>query len=76
MCREKDLADRRRGDKMKLKQVKTGEWVQPIRRGYRMACCDCGLIHHMDFRIYRGRVQMRGFRDRKEWQAANRKGGR
>lgn len=27
------------------------EWVQPVRRGYKMACCDCGLVHNLDFRI-------------------------
>ncbi len=41
---------------------KAGEWVQPIRKGYRLECCDCGLVHRMDFRIYRGRVQFRAFR--------------
>jgi hypothetical protein len=30
---------------------KRGEWVQPVRKGYKMACCDCGLVHDMDFRI-------------------------
>ena len=40
-----------------------GEWVQPIRDGYKMACCDCGLVHRMDFRVRRGRVQFRAFRD-------------
>lgn len=28
-----------------------GEWVQPVRRGYRMACCDCGLVHRLNFRL-------------------------
>jgi len=42
---------------------KAGQWVQPIRRGYKLACCDCGLVHRMDFRIYSGRVQFRVFRD-------------
>ena len=27
------------------------EWVCPIRRGYRLACCDCGLVHDVDFRL-------------------------
>lgn len=40
-----------------------GEWVQPIRRGYKLACCECSLVHRMDFRIHRGRVQFRAFRD-------------
>ena len=32
-------------------KVKDRQWVQPIPKGYHMACCDCGLVHRMDFRI-------------------------
>lgn len=28
-------------------------WVPPIMRGYRMACCDCGLVHDMQFKAVR-----------------------
>ena len=24
----------------------------PIMRGYKMACCDCGLVHDMEFDVY------------------------
>lgn len=34
-------------------------WVQPITEGYKMQCCDCGLVHDLDFRVYRGRIQFR-----------------
>lgn len=27
------------------------EWINPVKRKYKMACCDCGLVHNMDFRI-------------------------
>lgn len=37
-------------------------WVQPVKRGYLMSCCDCGLVHRMDFRIAKGRVQFRAQR--------------
>lgn len=40
-----------------------GQWVQPRRRGYKMACCDCGLVHTLDFRIVHGRAQFRAFRN-------------
>jgi len=40
-----------------------GEWVEPIMRGFRLACCDCGLVHKMDFRIKYGELQYRVFRD-------------
>jgi len=48
---------------MSYLKVIEGEWQQPIEKGYKMKCCDCGLVHIMDFRIYKGRVQMRAFRD-------------
>lgn len=53
---------------MKFDNVAAGEWVQPVRKGYRMACCDCGLVHRIDFRLvkYSGnkrKIQLRAFRD-------------
>lgn len=32
-------------------KVKSGQWVSPVRRGYKMACCDCGLVHRMNFQL-------------------------
>lgn len=29
------------------------EWRHPL-PGYKIACCDCGLVHEMDFAIVRG----------------------
>lgn len=46
----------------KLKPAKDGEWLQPIKRGYLMGCCDCGLVHRMNFRIVNDRVQFQAFR--------------
>ena len=44
-----------------------GEWVRPVKRGYRLGCCDCGLVHRIDFEHIpwgRGRkVIFRAFRD-------------
>lgn len=36
---------------MKYKQVKSGEWVAPKRKYYKMKCCDCGLVHKMEFQL-------------------------
>lgn len=47
----------------KYRQQVDGEWVQPIRRGYKMACCDCGLVHKVDFRVVDRKIQFRAFRD-------------
>jgi hypothetical protein len=57
--------------KMKFKKVKKGEWQMPIMRAYKMACCDCGLVHSMHFMVIDpktgkklpGRVIMKGYRD-------------
>lgn len=49
----------------KFKKVKSNKWEQPIMNGYLMKCCDCGLVHEVDFRIAYGkkeennRVQLR-----------------
>lgn len=29
------------------------DWQLPVMRGYRMACCDCGLVHELEFRVYK-----------------------
>lgn len=36
---------------MRYKRVTDGEWVKPRMKGYRMMCCDCGLVHVIEFRI-------------------------
>lgn len=47
-------------------KVQSGEWVQPKRRGYRMMCCDCGLVHILNFRTVKlgrgNKVQFQAFR--------------
>lgn len=52
----------------KYKPAKDGEWLWPQRRGYRLECCDCGLIHVVNFRLVKtpngGRaIQFQAFRD-------------
>ena len=37
-------------------------WVQPVVKNYLMSCCDCGLVHRMEFRIHRGHVQFKAQR--------------
>ena len=38
-------------------------WVRPVIQGYRMSCCDCGLVHVMDFRVRDGVPEFRARRD-------------
>lgn len=28
------------------------EWFSPVMTGYRFGCCDCGLVHDMEFAVY------------------------
>lgn len=36
---------------MRYDHPEANEWVTPVRRNYKLACCDCGLVHDVDFRI-------------------------
>lgn len=27
------------------------DWLFPLHLGYKMACCDCGLVHDMQFQV-------------------------
>ena len=60
--------------KQRYETVKAGEWVQPVRKGYRMQCCDCGLVHVLDFMvIHTGRGATIKFRARRLSQMKRRR---
>lgn len=44
-------------------QIKDNTWILPIQRGYKLACCDCGLVHAVDFKVVKGVVWFRVARD-------------
>jgi len=48
---------------MRYEEGVEGEWVQPTRKGYKFSCCDCGLVHRLDFRTKKKHIQFRVFRD-------------
>lgn len=27
-------------------------WIHPVMDGYKLSCCDCGLVHDMQFRVF------------------------
>lgn len=56
--------------------VKAGQWVQPAKSGYKMECCDCGLVHSLHFRIHAGRIQFKAYRDNRATQRQRRKRGK
>lgn len=57
-------------------EVKDGEWVYPVRHGYKMKCCDCGLVHVLNFKLVkRGRghiILISGHRDERSTAAGRR----
>jgi hypothetical protein len=50
----------------RYKHVKAGEWQQPILKGYLLRCCDCALVHKMEFRVVDGKIQFRAWRAERE----------
>ncbi len=46
---------------MKYDRPVAGQWIQPVHKGYRLACCDCGLVHTVNFRVFKGRIQFQVF---------------
>ena len=50
-----------------FKQMQDDEWHAPRRKNYGLQCCDCGLVHRVDFKLIkygRGkRIILRARRD-------------
>lgn len=36
---------------MKIDHPEAGEWVKPKRRFYFLICCDCNLVHKLEFAL-------------------------
>jgi len=52
-------------------------WIRPKRQGYKMMCCNCRLVHRLDFRLVkeggRGyRIEFRAERDNRATGQARR----
>jgi Zn-finger protein len=58
---------------MKYKQEYSGQWVQPRRKYYYMQCCDCGLVHKMEFRLIKDSLK-RAIIQFRAWRVNKRKG--
>ena len=58
---------------MKYRQIHDNEWITPVRRGYRMMCCQCGTVHDVDFRMKDGEIQFRPRANARATAAAGRK---
>lgn len=54
-------------------EIHDGEWESPVMNGYRLMCCDCGLVHRFQFRKSAVGVEFRVWRDERATAAARRK---
>lgn len=53
-------------------EVEDGEWLAFARSGHRIACCDCGLVHDVEFAVTAGKVEMRFTRNNRATAARRR----
>lgn len=59
---------------MRCEQIKPidedgwSDWISPKMTGYLMQCCDCGLIHELDFKVVRyiGEKNLNGMQENVE----------
>ncbi len=62
---------------MKYVKQEDGDLIQPVMRGYKMQCCDCGLVHGLNFYVVKkGRghkVKFQVWRDNRATAAVRRK---
>lgn len=49
------------------------KWVRPDHEDYKLACCDCGLVHRMQFQVVNGQVEYRASRDMRATSQVRRK---
>lgn len=57
---------------MKYKQTFEGDWVKPKMNNYKIGCCDCGLVHTVNIRIIKGKIEYQVFRDNRATSAKRR----
>jgi hypothetical protein len=60
------------GKRLTYDVISYGEWTRPRMRNFREQCCDCGLIHRLDFRIVDDKVEFRTRRDDRATAAVRR----
>lgn len=52
--------------------VSDGEWITVPKRGYKEQCCDCGLVHKLNFKIIDGQIHVQTTRDERATAAVRR----
>lgn len=49
--------------KLEYYHASDGEWIRVTKRNHREQCCDCGLVHRVNYRIVEGTIEIQTFRD-------------
>lgn len=57
------MAKARRRPPRVYEQVEEGVWEDVLMKNFRSACCDCGLIHRVNYRRKDGVLQVQVYRD-------------
>jgi hypothetical protein len=53
--------------------VTDGEWIVVPKRGYKEQCCDCGLVHKLNFKVNKfGQIEIQTIRDERSTSAVRR----
>jgi hypothetical protein len=39
------------------------DWLKPLMSGYKMACCDCGLVHELQFQVLKQKKLVKEYKD-------------
>lgn len=61
---------------VRYKTAMNGEWITPVRKGYKLGCCDCGLVHVINFKLVgkkNKKIMFQAFRDNRSTAAMRRK---
>lgn len=56
----------------KYEQVYDGEWFMPVKKNYKNACCDCGMVHKINHKIKDGNLWLQFSVDRRATSAMRR----
>jgi hypothetical protein len=57
---------------LKYPEFQSDEWMTPDVKNFKVACCDCGLVHRVKFRVEAGLFQLKMSRDNRATAAMRR----
>lgn len=55
---------------IKYEPWNNGEWCSPVLKNFKMMCCDCSLVHTMNFEIEGRNLAIQVFRDERATAAS------